>query len=243
MAEQGVDSGKLKVGLDIGADIRRLGIMREALSIASDHPQLMIDVNEYWSPKQAVRYIRRIEDQFDLACVEEPARRWDYQGLRRVSRQISAAVATGENLNSVADFYPLIAHQAVDIINTSQIHSGVTGCRQVAHLARLYDLPVSMMNSQANFMGHVAASLPNHTTLEVLDCGREQCLEFDNRIEDGYLLLGHEPGFGVKVNAAKLAALQAQPPTGIGRFPFPRREGAGRYLVPPAQNEVPWRGN
>ena len=31
MAEQGIDTGKLKVGLDLKADLRRLGIMREAL--------------------------------------------------------------------------------------------------------------------------------------------------------------------------------------------------------------------
>src|SRR5256885_373415 len=82
MAELGVDGGKLKVGLDVQADLRRLGIMREALSIASAHPRLMIDSNEYWSPKQAVRYIRKMEERFDLVWVEEPARRWDYDGLR-----------------------------------------------------------------------------------------------------------------------------------------------------------------
>ena len=32
---------------------------------------------------------------------------------------------------------------------------------QVANFAYAYELPVSMMNCQANFMGHVAASLPN----------------------------------------------------------------------------------
>ena len=36
MAERGVDGGKLKIGLDMTADLRRIGIMREALSVASD---------------------------------------------------------------------------------------------------------------------------------------------------------------------------------------------------------------
>ena len=75
----------IKVGLDIKADMRRLGIMQDALSVASKHPVLTIDSNEYWSPKQAVRYIRQMEEKFDLAWVEEPARRWDYRGLRKVS--------------------------------------------------------------------------------------------------------------------------------------------------------------
>jgi len=240
MADAGIGAGKLKVGLDIKADMRRLGIVREALSVASKNPVLTIDSNEYWSPKQAVRYIRQIEEKFDLAWAEEPARRWDYDGLRLVSQQVSAAVATGENVNSIADFYPLIANQAVDVLNVAAGHSGVTGCRQVARMAQAYGLPVSMMNAQANFMAHVAAALPNHIGMEVVDPGREQCLKFDNHIEDGYIVLGEEPGFGVTVLEDKLADLQANPPKGRGTFPLPRREGAGRYIVPLKDGEVPW---
>jgi L-alanine-DL-glutamate epimerase-like enolase superfamily enzyme len=240
MADAGIGAGKLKVGLDIKADMRRLGIVREALSVASKNPILTIDSNEYWSPKQAVRYIRQMEEKFDLAWVEEPARRWDYDGLKLVSQQVSAAVATGENVNSIADFYPLIANQAVDVLNVAAGHSGVTGCRQVARMAQTYALPVSMMNAQANFMAHVAAALPNHIGMEVVDPGREQCLKFDNHIEDGYIVLGEEPGFGVTVLEDKLAELQANPPTGRGTFPLPRREGAGRYIVPLQDGEVPW---
>jgi L-alanine-DL-glutamate epimerase-like enolase superfamily enzyme len=87
----------------------------------------MIDSNEYWSPKQAVRHIRQIEQHFDLEWVEEPARRWDYDGLKLVSRQVRAAVASAENVNSIADVYPLIANGAVDVLNVSALHR-VTGC-------------------------------------------------------------------------------------------------------------------
>jgi len=241
MAERGIDSGKLKVGLDLEADLRRLGIMREALSIASKRPGLMIDPNEYWSPKQAVRYVRQIEKEFDLIWVEEPARRWDYDGLRQVSRQVRAAVATGENLHNLSQFYPLLANDAVDIINVWTGHSGVTGCRQVAHMAHVHGVPVTMMNAQANYMAHVAAALPNHTMMEVVDPGREHCLKFDNHVEDGCIILGEAPGFGIEVDEKKLKALQQNPPSGRGKFPFPRRDGAGRYIVPPAPGEVPWR--
>jgi L-alanine-DL-glutamate epimerase-like enolase superfamily enzyme len=241
MAELGVDGGKLKVGLDLKADLRRLGIMRDALSIASERPLLMIDANEYWAPKQAVRYIRQMEKKFELTWAEEPARRWDYEGLKLVSQQVATAVATGENVNSVADIYPLIANEAVDVVNVGSLHSGVTGCRQIARLAQTHGIPVSMMNCQANFMAQVAAALPNHNMMEVVDPGREHCLKFSSRIEDGHIVLGDAPGFGIEVDEAKLAALQAHPPVGKGRFPFPRREGAGRYIVPPAPGEVPWR--
>ena len=106
MAERGVDGGKLKIGLDMTADLRRIGIMREALSVASERPQLMVDVNEYWSPKQAVQAMHEIEQRYDITWIEEPARRWDYEGLASVSRRIKAAVATAENLRSIGEGTP-----------------------------------------------------------------------------------------------------------------------------------------
>jgi len=241
LAEKGVDGGKLKIGLDMAADLRRLGVMREALSVASPRPHLMIDINEYWSPKQAVRYLHEIEKHFDITWVEEPARRWDYQGLRQVSQQVKAAVATAENLRHIGEIYPLIHEQAVDILNISAGQTGFTGCRQIAHLAHAYELPVSMMNCQANYMAHLAAALPNHLSMEVVDPGREHCLRFSHHIEDGCIVLSEEPGLGVEVDEAKLKALQANPPKRQGNFPFPRREGAGLYVKGLEPGEVKWR--
>ncbi len=241
MAERGVDGGKLKIGLDVTADLKRIGIMRDALSVASTRPQLMIDVNEYWSPKQAVRFMHEIEKHYDITWIEEPARRWDYEGLSQVSRQIKAAVATAENLKSIGEVYPLIHNQAVDIINVSTATSGFTGCRQVAHLAYAYELPVSMMNCQANYMAHLAAALPNHLSMEVVDPGREHCLDFDNHIEEGFIVLGDKPGLGIEVNEPKLRALQENPPARKSNFPFARREGAGVYVKGVEEGEVPWK--
>ena len=241
MAERGVDGGKLKIGLDVTADLKRIGIMRDALSVASTRPQLMIDVNEYWSPKQAVRFMHEIEKHYDITWIEEPARRWDYEGLSQVSRQVKAAVATAENLKSIGEVYPLIHNQAVDIINVSTATSGFTGCRQVAHLAYAYELPVSMMNCQANYMAHLAAALPNHLSMEVVDPGREHCLDFDNHIEEGCIVLGDKPGLGIEVNEQKLRALQENPPARKSNFPFARREGAGAYVKGVEEGEVPWK--
>ena len=242
MAERGIDSGKLKVGLDMKADLRRLGIMKEALSIAADRPRLLIDSNEYWSAREAVVRIRRIEEDFDITWAEEPARRWDFDGLRQVSRNVKAAVATGENLNHIGDFYPLVSRQAADVVNVTGGHSGFTGCRQIANLCYAYELPVTMMNCQANYAAHLAAALPNHMMMEVVDPGREHCIDFNHTIEDGFIQLSSEPGLGITIDEEALARLQADPPEPgrPRRNPFPRREGAGRFVVPPTREEAPW---
>ena len=242
MAEKGVDSGKLKVGLDMKVDLRRIGIMQEALSIANNRPRLLIDSNEYWSAKEAIIRIQRIEQGFDITWAEEPARRWDFDGLRQVSRNIKAAVATGENLNHIGDFYPLVSQQAADVVNIAGSHSGFTGCKQVANLCYAYELPVTMMNCQANYAAHLAAALPNHMMMEVVDPGREQCINFNHTIEDGFIHLSDDPGLGITIDEEALTNLQSNPPEPERRRrnPFPRREGAGRFIVTPTKEEAPW---
>ncbi len=240
MAARGVDAGKLKVGLDLDDDLRRLGIMRDQLARAGKRPHLMIDSNEYWSPKQAIRFISELERHFDLTWVEEPARRWDYRALRQVSRAVRAAVATGENLNDASDFYPLILNGAVDVVQVGAGTTGITGAMQVAHMAAGFELPVAMMNCPGDYMAHLAAALPNHLMMEVVDPGREPCFTADARLEGGFIHLGETPGLGITIDEAALAAL-AEPlprPTGASPMPFPRREGAGLYVVPLSEAEL-----
>ncbi|WP_020576607.1 mandelate racemase/muconate lactonizing enzyme family protein [Actinopolymorpha alba] len=238
MAAQGITIGKLKVGIDPEADLRRLEIMRDALSSAGGRAEVAIDSNEYWAPKQAIRRIREIERHFDLLWCEEPARRWDYRGLRKVSESVTAAVATGENLNDVREFMPLVANEAVDIVQVGIYTSGITGALQVAELANAFELPVAMMNSAADFMVHLAAALPNHLAQEIVAAGTDRLVTKDQRIEDGWIILGDQPGLGVTFDEAAVEHLAVDRVSGkASRFPWGRRPGAGLYEVPFTEEE------
>jgi L-alanine-DL-glutamate epimerase-like enolase superfamily enzyme len=239
LAERGVSAGKLKVGLDMDDDLRRLGIVRDQLARSGHRPELMIDSNEYWSPKEAIRSIAEIERHFDLVWAEEPARRWDYRGLRQVSRAIRAAVATGENLNDASEFMPLIANEAVDVVQVGYGTSGITGALQVAQMAAGFELPVAMMNCPGNFMAHLAAALPNHLRMEVVEGGREPCFAVDTWIDDGWIQVGTTPGLGVTIDEERLAAIEIDPakPMPPNAMPWGRREGAGLVRVPLADTE------
>ena len=233
MADMGIDAGKLKVGLDLDSDERRLGIVKDALSKASDRPLLCIDSNEYWSPKQAIRFISKLEEKFDITWAEEPARRWDYNGLKKVSDNIKAAVATGENINDLAEFMPLIDN-AVDIVEVGMGTTGLTGAMKVANMAYAYELPVAMMNCPGNTMAHLATNLPNHMMMEVVDNGRELFFNTDHHIADGKIILGDKPGFGIEVDFDKLNQLKVEKHSTpkYESYPFPRREGAGLIIKP-----------
>ena len=234
MADKGIDAGKLKVGLDLDSDERRLGIVKDALSKASDRPLLCIDSNEYWSPKQAIRFISKLEEKFDITWAEEPARRWDYNGLKKVSDNIKAAVATGENINDLAEFMPLIDNGAVDIVEVGMGTTGLTGAMKVANMAYAYELPVAMMNCPGNTMAHLATNLPNHMMMEVVDNGRELFFNTDHHIADGKIILGDKPGFGIDVDFDKLNELKVDKHSTPKHesYPFPRREGAGLIIKP-----------
>ena len=134
MNERGFSSGKLKGGRDVEADIRRLGIVAEALSGNGVTPAVMLDVNESWNFKQAVRYVTAIEEHRDLTWIEEPLRRWDAAGHARLSSAVRAAVATGENLTGLEQFTPLFDRGAVDIVQVGCVW-GVTHFLRVAYAA------------------------------------------------------------------------------------------------------------
>src|SRR5690348_17107193 len=58
-AERGLRAAKLKGGLDVDRDRRRLTLVRDVLSEAFPgvRPGLMLDANESWTRKQAVRHV------------------------------------------------------------------------------------------------------------------------------------------------------------------------------------------
>lgn len=206
MAALGIDGGKLKVGHDLERDMRRLRIVQEELDRTGKPVYLMIDSNEYWNPKQAIAIIREMEKEFRLFWVEEPARRWDWQGLKQVGQSVTAAVASGENFKTLHETAPLLLNRAIDIVEVSINTHGITGSLQIADMAHGCEIPVSMMNCGGIHGAHVAAALPRHNMMEFIDNGADCCYTLDARIEDGYILLGDTPGLGITVDMEKLEA-------------------------------------
>ena len=205
-SDRGYVTGKLKVGLDLATDLTRLGIVRDALAPHSDRPGLMIDANESWQLKQAVRYVSEFEKEFDLLWVEEPLRRWDGVGHARLSASIRAAVATGENLSGIDQYRPLFEAGAPDIVQAGAVW-GVTHFQRLAYAAAARDLPVSIVGHNANpAVVHVTTAIPNHLTTEVQGFEFPDGVTVDQQMIDGGIVLGDEPGSGIRVDEAAITA-------------------------------------
>ncbi len=237
--EYGFTAGKLKVGLDQDSDIRRIGIMKNALSVHTDTPGLLIDANEYWSPKQAIRKVREIEEQFELGWVEEPARRWDFLGLRRVADGIRAPVCAGENLDTLGDFLPYFHNRSADIVQVSSGMGGITCALQLADAAYGFNLPVTLGGSAGHHHAHLASSIPNYVNIEIGNPVDDSGIfSSDVKFENGQCVLGDAPGLGIEVDYDALAAAKVDAVSpGSGPSPFGRRPGAGLYEVPPSPEE------
>ena len=210
MAGRGFTSGKLKGGSDLDADLRRLDIIADALSVNAPRPAVMLDANESWNLKQAVRYVAAIEKQRDLTWIEEPLRRWDAAGHARLSRSVRAAVATGENLTGLEQYLPLFDAGAVDIVQTGS-GAGITHFLRLAYAAHSRDLPISPVGLTANAaVAHAAASVPNHLAAEVQDLGTPYGVTIDVAYGDGGMILGDTPGVGVTVDEDAISSARAQ---------------------------------
>lgn len=232
-AERGFRAAKLKGGLDLATDIRRLEAVRDLYTAAHGRePAMMLDANESWSRKEAVRHLHRIEERVALAWVEEPVRRWDVEGHATITRAVDAAVATGENLTGLEQFRPLVQGGGVDVVQTGSVW-GITHFLRVAALAHTFDLPVSPVGYNANPLAHAAAAVPNHLSLEVQDLGFPVGISADQEIEDGHVVLGETPGLGLVVDEDEIRGLGEQADWGLGRGPHVRPDRAGRRLVAP----------
>lgn len=201
MRDRGFRAAKLKGGRDVQHDAERLEAVRDLLGEATDEPLVMLDANESWNLPQAIRYIQHLEKRVELAWIEEPLRRWDAQGLRRVRDSIAPAVATGENLTGLEQYRQLFDAQAVDIVQSSAVW-GITHSLRVAIAAHARDLPVSPIGMTSNFaVAHVATTIPNHLMTEVTSLRPPAGILLDFEIADGGLVLGDSPGGGISLDA------------------------------------------
>ncbi|MBK1783844.1 mandelate racemase/muconate lactonizing enzyme family protein [Prauserella cavernicola] len=232
-ARRGFTGAKVKGGLDLDRDVRRLAAVRDVLRANTSRPALMYDVNESWGRHQAVRSARRVEEDVDLTWIEEPVRRWDVAGHRAVTTGARAAVASGENLTGLEHFRPLLDAGAVDVVQTGSVW-GITHFLRVATVAFGHNLPVSPVGYNANPVAHAAAAVPNHLATEIQDLAWPVGLRVDQEIADGGIVLGDAPGLGIEVDEDRIAAHTASGRWSVVAGPHVRPADAGLRLAPQA---------
>lgn len=194
--EMGFGGCKIKVGHpDVEWDLRRMALAREVMGEEAD---LMIDANEAWSPKEAIRRLHLYRDAgFEIFWIEDPITREDYAGYARVCAEVPfTRVNTGEYLGFHGK-RRLLEAGGVDVLN---VHGAIGMSRAAAHLAGDFGIPVSLGNTIMEIGVHLAASLPECLYLEYSDLAWNRLAQEPVQFEAGYAIASDGPGHGIELD-------------------------------------------
>lgn len=192
--DQGFDAAKVKVGYpSVEDDLERLALVRDVMR---EGCRLLVDANEAFSPKEAIRRTHRYREAgFDIYWFEDPILRDDRKGIRRVAE---ALPETHVNVGEYVGFEEkraLLEHGACDVLH---VH-GYSNGRREATLAAAYGVPVAFGNTPGEFGVHAAAALPEVTYLEYAALGWDRLLTEPVTFENEMAVAPDRPGHGLEV--------------------------------------------
>jgi L-Ala-D/L-Glu epimerase len=106
---------KLKVGTDPASDVARVRGVHEAVGPGV---RIRVDANQGWTPRDAVRVIRTLEDaEVGLEFVEQPVAAADLAAMARVTAAVDTPVMADESVMGLRDLSALVEAGAADLVN------------------------------------------------------------------------------------------------------------------------------
>lgn len=169
-AADGFDVLKVKVGTDAAGDIARVLAIRAAVG---PDVRIRLDANQGWTPREAVRSMRAIEDSgADVELVEQPVAGHDLAGLAHVTANIDTPTLADEAVYGTRDLLAVIERRAADMVNVKLSKcAGLGPARVLLELATeagLGTMVGSMMETQVG-VGAAASLVAAYPTTAVSD--------------------------------------------------------------------------
>ena len=148
---------KMKVGTDASTDVARVRAARDA--VGSD-VRIRLDANQGWTPREAVRVIRGLEDAgADVELVEQPVRAEDLDGLAWVTGRVNTPVMADESVYGVRDLGEVIRRRATDMVNVKLAKcGGLSAARTLLEMARAHQMGTIVGSMMETHIGVGAAA-------------------------------------------------------------------------------------
>lgn len=195
---------KLKVGTDAATDVERIRAVRRAVG---PDTRLRVDANQGWTPKEAIRAIRMLEDAgVELEFVEQPVAAADLAGMARVTAAVETPVMADESVFGLRDLVEVIRRDAADLVNVKLAKcGGLHVAQSLLGLARAHGIGTivgSMMESPIG-VGAAAALVAAHGTTWVSDLDAAWWAERSPvvggaRYSEGAVVLPETSGLGIE---------------------------------------------
>lgn len=103
----------LKVGLDEQAETEMLAALRSAIG---PQRKIRVDANQAWNIPQAVRLLRRWNDEFGIDFAEAPVPIDPVENMRELRAKVPVALCANEGLSRVDDCQRVIRSRCADVL-------------------------------------------------------------------------------------------------------------------------------
>ncbi|WP_409305113.1 mandelate racemase/muconate lactonizing enzyme family protein [Peribacillus sp. SCS-155] len=202
---QGFNVLKVKVGKDdISTDMERIRTIRHRVG---PEVKIRLDANQGWSPKDAVRAIRRMEDAgLDIELVEQPVKAEDIEGLKQVTDHVETLIMADESVFTPKQALQVLKTRSADLINIKLMKAGgiyqAQNINAIAEACGVECMVGSMIETKLGITAaaHFAASKKNITRFDfdaplmlaedIIDGG----IQYDGR----NITIPDSPGLGIR---------------------------------------------
>ena len=203
---------KMKVGADLEDDVRRAGIVRDAIGADS---LLMMDANQRWDVGTAIAWMKPLA-AFDPYWIEEPTSPDDILGHAAIAQAVHPIrVATGEHVHNRVMFKQFLAAGAMDVCQVDACRlGGVNEALAVLLLAARFGAPVCPhaggvglceLVQHLSIFDYVAVSASlDGRMIEYVDHLHEHFVE-PVVIREGRYVAPSRPGYGAEMKPESLA--------------------------------------
>lgn len=215
-AKEFVDKGfkalKIKVGLGLMEDIKRVKAVRE--EVGEDFP-LWIDANQAFTPEESITLCQKLSE--DVEFVEQPVKVHDLEGLKKVTQETEVPIMADESIKGPEHAEKICEEEIADMINIKLAKcGGLTGGRKIVEIMEDHGV-----NGMVGCMGETSVSIAagahlfNSTdNLKYADLDSHFMLSDHIAsgldFTDGLLWTSKEPGTGIEVSEDKLDKYRVQ---------------------------------
>jgi L-rhamnonate dehydratase len=205
----------VKLGGPYGPKDGREGMRRNEAAVAALRERvgpdlnLMIDCIGGWTVEYTIEMARRLAP-YRIDFLEEPLLSHDIEGYARLRRAIdSTLIACGEHVFTRYNVLPLLAAQAVDILQPDiRWTGGLSELIKIVDLASAYNVPVVPHRGGMAWSLHAIVARPECPLAEGLVLTKEEASYslFDGEPVpvDGMLSVSDEPGFGLTLQKDRI---------------------------------------
>ncbi|MFW6142485.1 MAG: mandelate racemase/muconate lactonizing enzyme family protein [Candidatus Saliniplasma sp.] len=204
---QGFKALKVKIGLDLFEDIRRLKAIRDEVSPTLD---MWVDANQGYRVQEALTLCQKLEE-LDIEFIEQPITVGDEEGMRTVTSRSQIPIMADESVKDPEDAERICYREMADLINIKLMKcGGITGGRKIVEVLEEYGV-----NAMVGCMGEVVPSLAAAVHLH-MSTGNIRYADLDSHFmlsdnitsgfdfKDGRLWTQDQPGLGIDVLEEKV---------------------------------------